>query len=43
MKGGKHIPPDRKRLAADLLDRAEGRETCRQLNDVLIQIWRHRP
>ena len=27
MKGGKHIPPDRKRLAADMLDKAEGRET----------------
>ena len=36
MNGGKYIPPYRKRLADDLLDKAEARET-ESLKDVLIR------
>ena len=43
MKGGKYImiPPNRKRLADDLLDKAEGRET-NSLRDELIRLARQK-
>ena len=41
MNGGKYIPPYRKRLADDLLDKAEARET-ESLEDVLIRLARQR-
>ena len=41
MKGGKYIPPNRKRLADDLLDKAEARET-ESLKDVLIRLARQK-
>ncbi len=39
MKSGKYIPPNRKRLADDLLDKAEARET-ESLKDVLTRLAR---
>ena len=41
MKGGKYIPPNRKRLADDLLDKAEARET-ESLKDVLTRLARQK-
>ena len=41
MKGGKYIPPNRKRLADDLLDKAEARETG-SLEDVLTRLARQK-
>ena len=41
MNGGKYIPPYRKRLADDLLDKAEARET-ESLKDVLIRLARQK-
>ena len=41
MNGGKYIPPNRKRLADDLLDKAEARET-ESLKDVLIRLARQK-
>ena len=41
MNGGKYIPPYRKRLADDLLDKAEARET-ESLKDVLTRLARHK-
>jgi hypothetical protein len=41
MKGGKYIPPNRKRLADDLLDKAEARET-ESLEDVLTRLARQK-
>ena len=41
MKGGKYIPPNRKRLAHDLLDKAESRET-ESLEDVLTRLARQK-
>ena len=37
IKGGKHIPPNRKRLADDLLDKGEARET-ESMKDVLTRL-----
>ena len=41
MKGGRYLPPHRKRLAEDLLDKAEGRETD-SLKDALIRLARQK-
>jgi hypothetical protein len=42
MKGGKYNPPNRKRLAADMVvGQAEGRETY-GLKDVLIRLARQK-
>ena len=41
MKGGSYIPPHEKRLADDLLDKAEARET-ESLKDVLIRLARQK-
>ena len=41
INGGKYIPPYRKRLADDLLDKAEARET-ESLEDVLIRLARQK-
>ena len=41
MKGGKYIPPNRKRLADDLLDKGEARET-ESLKDVLTRLARQK-
>ena len=41
MNGGKYIPPYRKRLADDLLDKAEAPET-ESLKDVLIRLARQK-